>query len=99
MARFGDWFEMLFKRTTKTEINFEEIISEGSEYTMIVETLIEMRKKWENKGIQKGLQEGVQKGIIQTAIELLKEGSSVEFVSKVTKLPIREIEKLKKNLD
>ncbi len=66
---------------------------------MIVETLIEMRKKWENKGIQKGLQEGVQKGIIQTAIELLKEGSSVEFVAKVTKLPIREIEKLKKNLN
>ncbi len=119
LTRFGDWFEMLFKRTTKTEVNFEEIISEGSEYTMIVETLIEMRKKWENKGLQKGIQkgfldgkqigrqegiqEGMQKGrqdaIIDTAIELLKEGSSVEFVAKVTKLPIREIEKLKKNLD
>ena len=86
---------------------------------MIVETLIEMRKKWENKGIQagrkegiregmqkgflngrqKGIQEGMQKGIVKTAIELLKEGSSVEFVAKVTKLSIREIEKLKKNLD
>ncbi len=114
LARFGDWFEMLFKRTTKTEVNFEEIISEGSEYTMIVETLIEMRKKWENKGIQKGfldgkqigrqegLQEGRQKGrqeaIVDTAIELLKEGSSVEFVAKVTKLSIREIEKLKQNI-
>ena len=70
---------------------------------MIVETLIEMRKKWENKGLQKGIQEGMQKGIqegiVKTAIELLKEGSSVEFVAKVTKLPIREIEKLKKNLE
>jgi len=78
---------------------------------MIVETLIEMRKKWENKGIQKGIQvgrqegiqegmqKGMQKGIVKTAIELLKEGSSVEFVAKVTKLPIREIEKLKQNLD
>ena len=111
LTRFGDWFEMLFKRTTKTDVNFEEIISEGSEYTMIVETLIEMRKKWENKGIQKGIQvgrqegiqegmqKGMQKGIVKTAIELLKEGSSVEFVAKVTKLPIREIEKLKQNLD
>ncbi len=73
-----------------------------SEYTMIVETLIEMRKKWENKGIQlgrkEGIREGMQKGIVKTAIELLKEGSSVEFVSKVTKLPIREIEKLKQNI-
>ena len=77
-----------------------------SEYTMIVETLIEMRKKWENKGIQKGIQvgrqegiqEGMQKAIVKTAIELLKEGSSVEFVAKVTKLPIREIEKLKQNI-
>ena len=73
-----------------------------SEYTMIVETLIEMRKKWENKGLQKGIQEGMQKGIqegiVKTAIELLKEGSSVEFVAKVTKLPIREIEKLKQNI-
>ena len=86
---------MLFKRTTKTEVNFEEIISEGSEYTMIVETLIEMRKKWENKGLQKGREEA----IMDTAIELLKEGSSVEFVAKVTKLPIREIEKLKKDLE
>ena len=106
LARFGDWLEMLFKRTTKTEVNFEKIISEGSEYTMIVETLIEMRKKWENKGIQKGMekgkekglkegiQKGMQKGIVKTAIELLKEGSSVEFVAKVTKLPIREIENL-----
>ncbi len=85
---------------------------------MIVETLIEMRKKWENKGIQKGIHEGIQKGIkkgfldgkqigrqegrqeaiMDTAIELLKEGSSVEFVAKVTKLPIREIEKLKRNI-
>ncbi len=62
LARFGDWFEMLFKRTTKAEVNFEEIISEGSEYTMIVETLIEMRKKWENKGLQRGMREGMEKG-------------------------------------
>ena len=77
---------------------------------MIVETLIEMRKKWENKGLQKGIQkgfldgkqigrqEGRQEAIMDTAIELLKEGSSVEFVAKVTKLPIREIEKLKRNI-
>ena len=77
---------------------------------MIVETLIEMRKKWENKGLQKGIQkgfldgkqigrqEGRQEAIMDTAIELLKEGSSVEFVAKVTRLPIREIEKLKRNI-
>ena len=86
---------------------------------MIVETLIEMRKKWENKGIQKGIQvgrqegiqEGMQKGIRQgiqkgrkeailiTATRLLKEGFSVESIARVTGLSLKEIEKLKKDLD
>ena len=73
---------------------------------MIVETLIEMRKKWENKGLQKGIQEGMQKGkqegrkeaILEIAMQLLEEGLSVEFIAKVTKLPISEIEKLASRL-
>ena len=78
---------------------------------MIVETLIEMRKKWENKGIQvgrkegirEGMQKGIQKGrleaIMVTATRLLKEGFEVDFIAKVTGLPKEKIEKLKKDLD
>ena len=65
---------------------------------MIVETLIEMRKKWENKGVQKGRQEGRKKAIFEIAMQLLEEGLSVEFIAKVTKLPISEIEKLASRL-
>ena len=65
---------------------------------MIVETLIEMRKKWENKGVQKGRQEGRKKAIFEIAMQLLEEGLSVEFITKVTKLPINEIEKLASRL-
>ena len=104
---FGDWLEMLIKRTTNSEINIREIISERGEHTMIVETLMEMQKKWENKGIlkgmqkgkQQGIQEGMQKGIQKTAIQLLKEGLDTEFIARVTGLSQKEIEKLRKNLD
>ncbi len=107
VATFGDWFEMLMKRATNTEIKIKEIISQGSEHTMLVETLQEIQKKWVDKGWKNGLQEGIQKGkrdgiqegIIKTAMRLLKEGFDVNLIARVTGLSEREIEKLKRNPD
>ena len=65
---------------------------------MIVETLMEMQKKWENKGLRKGKQIGAQETRIKTATQLLKEGLDVEFIARVTGLSQKEIETLKKNL-
>ncbi|MCG7336090.1 Rpn family recombination-promoting nuclease/putative transposase [Sporosarcina sp. ACRSM] len=41
-------------------------------------------------------EEGKRKGIEQVALEMLKEGSSVEFIAKVTRLDREAIEKLRK---
>ncbi len=110
VATFGDWFEMLMKRATNTEIKIKEIISQGSEHTMLVETLQEIQKKWVDKGwknglqegmqkgIQKGKRDGIQEGIIKTAMRLLKEGFDVNLIARVTGLSVKEIEKLKKDL-
>ena len=110
VATFGDWFEMLMKRATNTEIKIKEIISQGSEHTMLVETLQEIQKKWVDKGWKNGLQEGMQKGmqkgkrdgiqegITKTAMRLLKEGFDVNLIARVTGLSVKEIEKLKKDL-
>src|ERR1700722_6610676 len=56
------------------------------------------REEAEEKGIEKGIEQGIELGrhdeALDIARELLKEGSSVEFVARITKLPIGEIEKL-----
>lgn len=45
---------------------------------------------WEEKGIEKGKKE--------VALEMLKEGTSIEFIAKVTQLSIESIEKIQRNL-
>jgi predicted transposase/invertase (TIGR01784 family) len=52
-------------------------------------------EKAEERGVEIGIEQGEHKKTLDVARELLKEGSSVEFVAKITKLPIEEIEKLK----
>ncbi|MEG1900251.1 MAG: hypothetical protein RR161_01715, partial [Bacilli bacterium] len=49
----------------------------------------------EQLGLQKGEQLGLQKGIITTAKEMLKEKIDLNVISKVTKIPIDELKKLK----
>ncbi|RLD10813.1 hypothetical protein DRI50_10655 [candidate division KSB1 bacterium] len=103
---FGDWLEMQLKRQKINEIKIKEIISQRREHTMLTETLEEILRKREEKGIRKGirkgLREGKQKGIqeekMNTAIQLLKEGLDVNFIARVTALSQEEIEKLKNKL-
>lgn len=57
---------------------------------------------WENRGIKKGLKQGLEKGVEKgrsdVAVEMLKEGLSVELIAKVTHLDQETIEKLREKL-
>ncbi|WP_310739866.1 hypothetical protein [Oceanobacillus alkalisoli] len=67
----------------------EELMAEIGKF-MDVEEIMELPISYEEKGKELGKKE--------VAIEMLKEGSSLEFISKVTKLSRKEIGKLKKQL-
>jgi predicted transposase/invertase (TIGR01784 family) len=54
------------------------------------------------QGVRQGIQQGVQQGAFQekqsTALNALKNGISIDLVSKITNLPVAEIEQLQKQL-
>ena len=56
--------------------------------------ILELTNSWEERGMKKGKEEGKK----EIALELLKEGSSVAFVAKVTRLSQKEIKELRKSL-
>ncbi len=94
LSSFADWLEMQLKREHIGEINIGQLITKKEGINMLSETLEEMRKKWEEKGER----EGIKKGLLKTATKLLKEGLGTDFIHRVTGLPLKEIEKLKKDL-
>ncbi len=49
-------------------------------------------------GIQEGQQEGILKNKLETAEALLKENMSVEKISQITGLPLKDIKKLMKDV-
>ena len=50
------------------------------------------------KGIEQGIEQGSHEGKIQIAKEMLKDGFSIEKISKITKLDISEIGKIKMSM-
>jgi predicted transposase/invertase (TIGR01784 family) len=62
------------------------------------EELEEVMEKGLRKGLRQGREEGRQEERQQTALSALKEGLSLQTVSKITNLPISELEKLKREL-
>jgi predicted transposase YdaD len=66
------------------------------------EQIFKLPNSWREKGIAEGIQkgraEGIQKEKRQTALEMLREGLSVELIAKVTKLSHNEIEDLRGSL-
>lgn len=62
-----------------------------------VEEYIYTRGKREGK--EEGIKEGIKKGREETAINMIKNGLSVELISKVTGLPSETIENLKEEID
>jgi predicted transposase/invertase (TIGR01784 family) len=95
---FTDWLEMQLKREKIENINISKIISEKGEHNMLSETLHEILKEREEKGIKKGKKEGIKGGLLKTATELLKEGLGEDFIRRVTGLPLKEIKRLKNEL-
>ena len=72
--------ERLLINTLKNN-SYEEGVNEGIEQGFA-------------KGVSEGINQGFNEGIITTAKNMLKEGLTIEFVSKVTGLSIEEIENL-----
>ena len=60
------------------------------------EEFTELPISWEERGIRKGIEQGVEKAKKEIALEMLKEGLSIEFIAKVTHIAQEEIEELKK---
>jgi predicted transposase/invertase (TIGR01784 family) len=58
----------------------------------------EGREKGREEGRKEGRKEGELKAKKETALEMLKEGLSVELIAKITKLDFKEIEELKRTL-
>ncbi|MEK5040341.1 Rpn family recombination-promoting nuclease/putative transposase [Sporosarcina sp. FSL K6-3457] len=48
--------------------------------------------------LEKGIEQGIKQGLKQVVVEMLKEGASIDFITKVTHLGEDEIEKLRKML-
>ncbi|MHA6259344.1 Rpn family recombination-promoting nuclease/putative transposase [Sporosarcina sp. CAU 1771] len=101
-ARFiNDFFENYLKLNQKEEEEFMREISQMEN----AEEFTKLPNSWEERGIRKGikqgLEQGIQKGIEEAkrevVLEMLKEGSSIEFISKVTHLDKGAIEKLRDN--
>ncbi|WP_211202309.1 hypothetical protein [Salicibibacter cibarius] len=54
----------------------------------------EWDKKWKEEGREEGREEGIEKARLEMARTLLKDGSSLGYISKVTGLTIDRIKQL-----
>ncbi len=61
------------------------------DHANIMETVME-------KGMEKGIEKGKQEGIEEVVKNMLKEDMEISTISKVTKMPIEDIEKIKSNM-
>jgi len=82
----SDFFETYLKLNEEEE---EELMKE-MKHSDYADDILELTNSWEERGMKKGKEE--------VALELLKEGSSVAFVAKVTRLDAVEVKELKKTL-
>jgi predicted transposase/invertase (TIGR01784 family) len=86
------FFETYLSLTEREE---EELMEEIKQLNPSeAEQIIELPNSWREKGRKEGKLEGKR----EDALEMLKEGLSVELIAKITKLDLKEIEKLKSNL-
>lgn len=52
------------------------------------------KKEGHEQGIQQGIEQGEYKKALDVARELKKEGLAIEFIAKITKLSVKEIDGL-----
>src|SRR5690606_7697091 len=92
------FFETYLKLTEEEEAIFVKTVSEFDGSEEIFNLPISYEEKGREKGRVEGLEEGIEKGRKEVALELLKEGVSIEFIKRTTKLTVDEIEELRKQL-
>ena len=63
--------------------------------TVLRETLDNIGKKCKNEGLNEGIKEGIKVGVKNVAVEMIKEGFSLDMIAKMTKMPVSEIKSLK----
>ena len=85
-------------------LDFEEIKSLMKESDMDEEAIMntvgtmDVAEIWRRDGKEKGREEGREEERIAVAKQMLLEGADVQFVARVTKLSIKEIQQIKKSL-
>ncbi|MEI3612634.1 Rpn family recombination-promoting nuclease/putative transposase [Pseudogracilibacillus sp. SO30301A] len=89
------------KNLTREDVN--EIVRiigntypEGSELVMTLADIL--REEGKEEGKKEGMKEGKREGIKAVALEMLRKGSSIHFVAEVTHMDIKEVEKLKRQV-
>lgn len=53
--------------------------------------------EWE-KGVQQGLEQGLEQGVKKVVVEMLRKGTSSDFIAEVTHMDKEEIEKMREML-
>ena len=97
--------KLLEKEEGEENMNFITMLEESRD-NYIKEGLQAGRKEGMQQGMEKGIKRGIQQGMregilqakIEVAKELLKQGSNIEYIRKITQLPKKEIEKLESEL-
>lgn len=98
-ARFINGFFEQYLRLDKEE---EEKLMQEIRQSENYEKFTELPNSWEESGIRKGIVQGKERGAAEAkkeiVLEMLKEGTSIEFIAKVTHLDKETIEQLKKEV-
>ncbi|MEF2662758.1 MAG: transposase, partial [Bacilli bacterium] len=96
-----DEFDKLFyynREILDDEMTLEEAKKEARDEAL-AEGRAEGLKEGRAEGLKEGKAEGVKQGKIDIAKAMLKENCVIELIAKVTDLSIKEIEKLKEELN
>lgn len=98
-----DYLEMLL-RYTLTKINqsdkmkLEKLLTSKLTQETGTKIMGSLAHHWEQIGEARGIQLGKVEGKAETVQEMLKEGYPIETISKLTKLSLKAIEKIRKDL-
>lgn len=95
---FTNWFKNFLDKNGEelTEIDFNKIKKPEEVLPMFAASLERYGEKLKQEGLEQGLEKGREQERIELAMNLIKLGSELEFVSKATGINIEELKKLKK---
>ncbi|GEN30119.1 hypothetical protein HNQ35_000175 [Cerasibacillus quisquiliarum] len=90
------FFETYLKLNDEEEEKLMEEVKKMDDAEKILELPISYEERGIKKGLEKGIETGVERGKKEVALEMLKEGLSIEIIAKVTHLDREEIEALRR---